>query len=130
MAKPIPVELRERVVNLYKNGEGTYGEIAERLQVGDASVSRFLRLDRERAGDLSPKKRRTRSDRKITPAMEELLVHLVEDDPTWTTSDLALELKDAFDVEVNRRTVGKSLRRLGYTHKKGLFGLRPPDAPT
>jgi transposase len=125
-----PIALRERVVRQYKNGEGTYAEIAERLDVGDASVSRYLRLDRERDGDLSPKKRKPRSDRKITPKMERLIISLVEDEPEWTTSEIALELEDAFDVKVNRRTVGKALRRLGYTHKKGLSDLRRPSAPT
>lgn len=124
-----PVALRERVVRQYKNGEGTYREIAERLEVGDASVSRYLRLDRECEGDLSPKAPKPRSDRKITPEMDRLLVSLVEDEPEWTTTDLALELEDAFGVKVNRRTVGKALKRLGYTHKRGLSGLQPPSVP-
>ena len=129
MPKAHPPELRERAVRMYKNGEGTYREIAERLQVGEASVSRWLRLDRERDGDLSPRARRVRADRKITPPMEQLLVDLVEDEPEWTTADLALELKDAYNVDVDRRTVGKSLKRLGYTHKRGLSGPRQPAVP-
>lgn len=129
MPKAHPNALRERVVDAYKDGAGTYRDVAKRLAVGEASVSRYLRLDRERDGDLSPKKRQPRSDRKITPAMDRLLVSLVEDEPEWTTSDLALELEDAFGVKVNRRTVGKALKRLGYTHKRGLSGLQPPSVP-
>lgn len=124
-----PVALRERVVRQYKNGGVTYAEIAERMDVGDASVSRYLRLDRERDGDLSPKERKPRADRKITPEMDRVLVSLVEDEPEWTTSDLALELEDVFGVKVNRRTVGKALKRLGYTHKRGLSGRQPRSAP-
>lgn len=129
MPKAHPNALRERVVGMYKDGAGTYREVAERLQVGEASVSRYLRLDREHDGDLSPEARKPRSDRKITPDMDRLLVSLVEDEPEWTTSDLALELEDAFGIRVNRRMVGKALKRLGYTHKRGLSDPRRPSVP-
>jgi transposase-like protein len=47
MPRPLGLDLRQRVVDSYNNGEGDYAEIAARFGVGVASVSRWLRLDRE-----------------------------------------------------------------------------------
>lgn len=46
MGAPISTDLRTRVVAAYKAGRGTYREIAELFGVGEASVDRWLRLDR------------------------------------------------------------------------------------
>ncbi|GEM_PF-5279674 len=42
MPGPLPIELRQRIVDAYNNGEGTYQELAERFMVGRATVDRVL----------------------------------------------------------------------------------------
>ena len=54
MAKPIPRKLRQRVVDAYRGGEGTYEDLAARFMVGRATVSRLLGLER-RSGSVEPK---------------------------------------------------------------------------
>jgi transposase len=47
MAEPHPIELRRRVVAAYEAGVGSYPEVAERFDVGEASVKRWVRLKRK-----------------------------------------------------------------------------------
>ena len=114
-----PIALRERVVTAYKNGEGSFAELGKRFNVGEASVNRWVNLER-RTGSVAPKARGgARVSRAITPEAMKYLVLLVEDDPTWTTTELAEELKEALGIEVGRHTVGRALRRAGFTSKRG-----------
>ena len=46
MPKPLPVEIRERVVEVVENDGLTIEEAAQRFRVGTASVKRWLRRSR------------------------------------------------------------------------------------
>ncbi len=41
MPEAYPLELRERVVAAYERGEGSFVTIAEKFQVGEATVNRW-----------------------------------------------------------------------------------------
>jgi transposase len=51
---PHPRALRERVIEAYNNGEGTYDELAGRFSVGRASVDSWIGLAK-RTGSVEPK---------------------------------------------------------------------------
>ena len=53
MAEAHSVELRIRVVGAYESGVGSYPEVAAQFDVGEASVRRWVRLQR-RHGDVAP----------------------------------------------------------------------------
>jgi len=53
MAEAHSIELRTRVVDAYESGTGSYPEVAERFDVGEASVKRWVLL-RRRGGDVAP----------------------------------------------------------------------------
>lgn len=42
MPAPYPVELRERVVAIYKRGNSSYEDVADVFQLGRATISRYL----------------------------------------------------------------------------------------
>jgi transposase len=50
---PLSLDLRKRIVVRYAKGDVTYAQVAELFDVGEASVSRLRRRERER-GDLHP----------------------------------------------------------------------------
>ncbi len=54
MPKPLPVELRRRVVDAYRDGEGTFEEIAQGFRVAVSSALRWVQFDRY-TNDVSPK---------------------------------------------------------------------------
>lgn len=118
-----PVEIRERVVAAYENGEGTYEELAERFMVSRATVSRMITLARYNEGSVEPKPMGgARHPLKIQGEGEALVQELVEVMPDSTQDELAEALADRLDVKVHRSTVGRSLARMGLTRKRGLFG--------
>ena len=49
MAEAHPFELRRRVVEAYERGEGSFVTIADKFQVGEASVNRWVTQYRDRS---------------------------------------------------------------------------------
>lgn len=119
MSRPLPIELRERIVEAYLNNEGTYREIAVRFKVGDATVNRLVARHR-RTGTLVPDQMGgKRHEYVIDERGMALIKCLVEDDPTWTRDELQAELKDTYGIEASLATVGRARQRLGFTRKRG-----------
>lgn len=126
MPGPLAMELRERAVEAYENGEGTYQEIARRFNVGEASLNRWLRRKRE-TGSVAPKPMGGRRHGKLTDEAKEYMADLVRDEPQWTTSELAEEVGEAFGISVSRQVVGKALNEMGFTFKRGSSERQLPD---
>ena len=123
-----PMALRERVVKAYKAGEGSFAELGKRFDVGEASVNRWVALER-RTGSLAPKPRGgARRERAITAQALEYMVSLVDDEPMWTTTELSEELAEVFGIEVGRHTVGRALKAAGFTSKRGSRVRQRPGA--
>jgi transposase len=56
MAEAYAIELRQRVVAAYESGEGTFAAIAERFDLGIATVKRWV-WQMQRAGHVAPRKK-------------------------------------------------------------------------
>ncbi len=56
MAEALPIELRQRVVEAYERGEGSYPTIGRRYRVGEATVRRWVAQYRD-LGHLEPRKK-------------------------------------------------------------------------
>jgi transposase len=56
MAEALPIALRQRVVEAYERGDGSYPTIAEMFRVGEASVRRWVGQFRD-VGHLQPRKK-------------------------------------------------------------------------
>ena len=56
MPGSLSIDLRKRAVAEYRKGGMTYADVAEQFSVGEATVNRWLRLERE-TGDLAPRSR-------------------------------------------------------------------------
>lgn len=117
MAAPASLDLRRRVVEAYLRGGSTYAEVAARFAVGEATVSRWLRRYRE-SGDVSPRPHGGGQPRLITSKQEKLVERLVREHPDWTEAEFAEELRRRHGIEASSVTVGRVIRRLGYSVKK------------
>lgn len=128
MPAPHPPALRQRVVDAYENGEGTYAEIAERFKVGEASVSRWLSLVRYGA-DLVPKP--TGGDRTppIPAEVHDHILSLVRDEPSWTTTELSEQVAEDFGLKVSRKRVARLLHEAGFSFKRGSSVRQHPEDP-
>jgi transposase len=54
MARPLPKEIREAIVNAYEHEAGTIPEVAAMFNITSRTVSNYLRIHRE-TGDLTPR---------------------------------------------------------------------------
>lgn len=118
MAQAISQDLRRRVVAAYRAGDGTYLELALRFGVGEASVSRWLRLDREN-GSVEERPRRGRAPR-LSPFEQELLRVIVRETPDATLAELVEQLAVRARIVVGVATVHRMLEKLGLSRKKDL----------
>lgn len=129
MARPISNDLRERVVSAFERGEGTYLQLAERFGVGEASVSRWLRIKRER-GDVSPLPHK--SGRRPTFDEEGLkeLRQLVDEQPDATLAELSARYAERRGVVVALNIICRALQRLELRRKKRPSTRRNSSAQT
>lgn len=120
MAEAHPIELRKRVVAAYESGVGTYPEVADQFDVGEASVKRWVRLKR-RDGDVAPTAKAGGRISTISLGDIEAALATIRD-------ATAGELTAQFNRTRRRRdrvhvsSIKRALRRHGYVVKKSADG--------
>lgn len=107
--KAYSADLRTRIVRAADAGLSRV-EIAERCEVGTATVTRYLRQRRER-GDLAPKPRPGRTP-KIGRAQGPALAAQVTADPDATLAERCARGEQSTGVRVSVATLSWLLRRL------------------
>ena len=122
MPKPHPIELRARVVAAHKAGEGSFKDLADRFMVGEASVNRWVALER-RTGSVAPRPMGgANSPRMVDEVGELLLMDLLDNNSDCTLVELCEAYEDARSIRVSSQTMSTTVRRLGYTRKRGSSG--------
>ena len=120
MAEAHPVELRERVVNAYLAGEGSYVEVGERFDVGVASVKRWVRLKRE-LGRLTPTPKGGGTPSTIEADEVEAIVEKLGD-PTAREITAEFNRRRRGSARVHVSSMKRALHRCGYVVKKNAAG--------
>ena len=119
MGEALSKDLRQRVVEAYRRGEGSYRQLAERFGLGEASVNRYLRLLRE-TGDVERRPRGGGTTPKISDGELPALRALVAKKPDRTAEDLAIEWGRRTGTDMSRSAMVRALQRAGLTKKKVL----------
>lgn len=114
--KPLSLDLRRRIVAAYERDDGTQAQLAQRFEVGQATVERLVRLKRE-TGRLTPKPHAGGTDPQITEADRASLEEALEREPDLRQQDLADRFAAA-GRPMSRATVGRALARMRITRKK------------
>lgn len=127
MPNPLPVALRQRAVDAYLRGEGTRAEIAERFQVGVASLGRWVRKHRE-TGSVEPMPHNSGPEPMLDDEALKVLLAIVEEENDLTNEEYALRLVDETGIAVSRTTILRAFKRLGITRKKRRSLQRNVDA--
>ena len=127
MAGPYPKELRERVVKAWKNGEGTFKEVGARFMVGEATVNRWVSRERRTGSVAASPMGGARHGYLVDGPGEDLLKELVDTYPDSTLRELCSAYEVDRGVKVSPQAMSETLRRLGYTQKKGSFGQNEPS---
>jgi transposase len=109
---PIPVPIRQRILQLYERGKGTR-EIAQVFGFCVAAVRRVRQQFRQR-GTLEPRTHRSGRCTLLTEERKQRLEKLLSEQPDATLAELGARLDRRFRTS----TVDLWLRRLGWRYKK------------
>lgn len=126
MPKPIPLEIRKHVVAVYSENGLTMEEAAKELNIGIASLNRWLRKQRE-TGSLEPKPHGGGRPSKIQNP--ELLLHIIKEKPDMTLEELAAAYSKQSSSEVSSSSIFRVLKKMKYTVKKSLSMPQKGTAP-
>ena len=117
--KAISMDLRQRIVAAYDQGDTTRQKVAERFGVSLAFVKKLLSR-RKRFGTIAPFLDRVGRKRAISPEGQQALRKHLSHHPGATLS----ELRDAVGLACSLVTVFNTLRRMKLTYKKNASGRR------
>ena len=113
------LDLRQRVMKAYDEGQWTVGQIAERFKVGEWWIHKLKRQRLEK-GTLAPRKGRVGQPRRLQSEQLERLARYVD-----RHSDATLEeIQQRLAIPCTIVTIHNTLRRLGYRYKKNAAGQR------
>lgn len=122
----LSVDLRARIVSA-REEDLTYEQIAARLSVGRASVSRILRQHRE-TGSIMPRTSRCGRRPNLDEQGHLKLQRLIEEQPDATLVELADAIRERTQVSVSPAGVFRACKRLSFTRKKRPFGPKNSSA--
>jgi transposase len=117
MATALSEDLRWRIIVAWKELKLSSRELAEKFDVGTATVTRLKKTFRD-TGGVSPKPHGGGRTRAIPVEKEDLLQSLVEAYPDWSEAEYQKALKEIHGIEASAATAGRAIRRLGYSVKK------------
>ena len=118
MPAPLAIDLRQRIIKAYEAGGVTQQQVAERFDVGIASVMRLLARKRA-TGGLEPKPNvGGRSRRKVSKEGEDLIKRWLRAEPDLTLYELTLRWNEESDVPLSSSSLSRALLRIGWTQKK------------
>ncbi len=118
-------DLRQRVVQAYERGEGSYAKLAQRFMVNASTVRDWMKLQRT-TGSLKAKPCGPRPQ-DVQPWQERLTLLLNEDNDA-TLKELVERLEERYGVKTSTSAVDRWLKKLGITRKKRRFTLRNETA--
>ncbi len=110
-------DLRRRIINAWKTRQLTERELAATFGVGKATIVRLKQRFRE-TGGVAPKPHGGGQTRRISVEQESLVEALVQQHPDWTEEKYAEVLRKEHGIKASDVTVGRVIRRLGYSVKK------------
>jgi transposase len=122
---PLSEDLRNAIIRAWKLKSLSTAELADLFGVGTATITRLKRTYRA-TGDVKAKPHGGGAPRKIAAAQEALVEVLVQRHPEWSEDALARALAEEHGIVASPATVGRVIRRLGYSVKKNR--LSRPNA--
>jgi transposase len=115
--KPYSLDLRQRVVQAYEQGQGSISEIAFRFGVCPAFVKKMLRQWRA-TGDLAPLAHGGGKPKSLSQRQHQLLKRKVREQSDLSLSELQIMLDEQEKVSVHVSTISRALASLGLPLKK------------
>lgn len=112
-----PVELRQRVLDAYLNGEGSQEQVAQRFSVSRSFLQKLLYRYRQ-TGSVEPKAHGGGQSPKIAHEDLSALRALLEKTPDATLEELCQDFQGKTGTLVSVPTMHRAIGRLDWTRKK------------
>src|SRR5258708_39850668 len=122
--KAISQDLRERILDTVKRGDGSLRQIARRFLVSVSFITRLLQLHRS-TGSLEPRPHGGGNPAVLGPEDLEQLRELVQKQPDATLE----ELRQRLGVSCSLMTISRALRQLKLPRKKKVLHAQEQDNP-
>jgi transposase len=116
MGRPLPMELRQRVVDFVEEGH-THRAAAAQFRVSIKFVNDMVLLKRA-TGSLEAKPQGSGGGHGKLAGVAGWIEQRIKEKRDLTLDELVVELRDGHGVDVHRVSVWRRLRGLGLTHKK------------
>lgn len=116
-------DLRQKIVDLSRQGKGSVRQLAHRFAVSPDFVQRLLKRERE-TGSVVPNACPRGPKAHLNEHHHVVLTQLVEADNDATLRQLAERLQQATGVTVSGSTISRTLKKLGLSRKKKYQGRR------
>lgn len=120
MPKPLPIELRERVVKAVEDDGLTVAEAATQFSVGTATVQRWVSLLR-RSGSLEAEPMGGLRVVWIGEDSKDQFIALVSEMSDATLDELRDAYNDRYGTNASRSSILRALQRFKVTRKKKRF---------
>lgn len=128
MGAALSEDLRWRIIETWRKRKLTTPELAERFGVGEATVKRLKkRFLKTKSVERSPHGGGT--PRKIGPEQEAIVAALVQAHPDWREDQYSDHLAKHHNIHASAVTVGRAIRRLGYSVKKRRSSPKSATVP-
>lgn len=122
MGRAYPMELRQRVLTAYDDGEGTFKELAERFAIGEATMNRWVSQMRRR-GTLEPMRQgRPPGPVAVSEAGASFIESVLLEIPDTTAPEMVAAYDEEFGIRLSEATMKRTFSRLGFTRKRGPSG--------
>lgn len=115
--KAYPVEIRQKIVDTYAEGNISQRELAKRFKVAKSFVQKLLKQHRE-TGSVEPKIRTQQTPPKLNVQQLEALREIIREHHDATLDELRYYLKLRTTVSVSVSTMFRTLSKMRITRKK------------
>lgn len=123
--RTISLDLRERILAAYDDGQGTREDIGRRFRVSLGMVKKLIQ-QRRHTGDIAPRHHRAGRKPLIVDAHQRQMRSLLDAKPDLTLR----ELRSIMALECSLQAIHVALVKMGLTYKKRLSEQQSKTAPT
>jgi transposase len=129
MSAGLSEDLRWSIIQAWRKRKLTTPELADQFGVGEATVKR-LKKRFLNTKSVASRPHGGGAARKIGPQQEPIVEALVQAHPDWREDQYAEELAARHGIHASAVTVGRAIRRLGYSVKKRRSSPKRKTVPT
>lgn len=117
--KAYDTDLRQKIINAFRNREGSYRKLAKRFHVSLSFVQRLIGryLD---TGSIERLPHKSGNPAKIKDENYPILQKLVEENNDATLEELCLKMEQETNIKISCSGMWKTLEKLQLTRKKNL----------